>query len=334
MSDLPRNTILVGDALEQLRKLPAASIDTVITSPPYYQLRRYGMNGREYGHEPNVDEWVAHLRAVCAEIHRVLVPTGSLWLNLGDSYSRHHKYGAPAKSLLLGPERLALALIADGWRLRNSAVWAKTNPMPSSVRDRLTCTWEHIYFFTKQTNYHFDLNAIRIPHRTTKPTRPDPSTAIYLPISWRAPLSHDNNGLATLKRQGRVGHPAGKNPGDVRHLATARYDGAHFATFPTSLVDLPIRSTCPRARCLQCRTPLIKQIGRHTLRASAQSCECRAPTEPGLVLDPFIGSGTVGVAAEQHGRDWLGIELNPKFARLARRRIHNARPSSPEGRAA
>ncbi|MDJ0769420.1 MAG: site-specific DNA-methyltransferase [Ilumatobacter sp.] len=333
MSELPRNTILVGDALEHLRTLPSASIDTVITSPPYFQLRRYGMGEREYGQEPNVDEWVAQLRGVCAEIHRVLVPTGSLWLNLGDSYSRHDKYGAPAKSLLLGPERLALALIADGWRLRNSAVWAKTNPMPSSVRDRLTCTWENVYFFTKQSTYHFDLDAIRVPHRTTRPTKPNPNAGAYLPTAWRAPLSHDNNGLAALKRQGRVGHPAGKNPGDVWNLATARYAGAHFATFPTSLVDLPIRSTCPPRRCLRCRIPVLKQIGRTALRSTTHY-SCRAPSEPGIVLDPFMGSGTVGVAAEQHGRDWIGIELNPQLARLANERIADARPAQPEGRAA
>ncbi len=325
MIDLPRNTILVGDALEQLRTLPTASIDTVITSPPYFQLRSYGMAGAEYGQEQHVDQWVEHLRKVCAEIHRVLVPTGSFWLNLGDSYSRHDRYGAPPKSLLLGPERLALALVQDGWRLRNSAVWAKTNPMPSSVRDRLSCTWEHVYFFTKQSRYHFDLDEIRIPH-LTKNTKPNPHASGYLPSEWQAPLGHDNDGLAGLKRQGRVGHPAGKNPGDVWRLATGRYTGAHFATFPTSLVDQPISATCPAARCAQCRTPIARDLGRSALRTVVERCSCKAPSETGVVLDPFMGSGTVGVAAEAHGRDWIGIELNPGFADLAQRRIVQTRP--------
>jgi len=329
MSIRPRNTIIVGDALEELRRLPSGSIDTVFTSPPYFNLRRYQMPGKEIGAEATVDEWVSDLRAVFAEVHRVLVPTGSLWLNLGDSYSRHQRFGAPPKSLLLGPERLALALIEDGWILRNSGVWAKTNPMPSSVRDRLSCTWEHLYFFTKQNRYLFDLDAIRIPHRTPV-TKPNSKATSYLPVEWQAPLGSDNDGLVALKQQGSVGHRLGKNPGDVMRLATASYRGAHFATFPTSLVDQPIRATCPQRRCAECRRPTVRAIGRTAIKA-ATACQCRAGQETGIVLDPFIGSGTVAIAAEAQGRHWLGIELNPDFAALAADRIEKARSRAPPG---
>jgi hypothetical protein len=141
MSGLPRNEILVGDARSRLTKLPAASVDCIITSPPFFRLRDYQTEG-QLGLEDSVAEWVEGLRSVLLEVMRVLKPTGSVWLNLGDSYSRHDRFGAPSKSLLLGPERLALALISDGWTIRNKLVWAKTNNMPSSVGDRLTCKWE------------------------------------------------------------------------------------------------------------------------------------------------------------------------------------------------
>src|SRR2546430_261446 len=135
----PRNTILVGDAVTRLRDLAPSSVDTVVTSPPYYMLRNYGIPG-QLGMEPTVHGWVTNLRDVFREVARVLVPTGSLFLNLGDSFSRHPKYGAPNKSLLLAPERLLLALAQDGWIVRNKLVWAKTNPLPSSVTDRLSLT--------------------------------------------------------------------------------------------------------------------------------------------------------------------------------------------------
>ena len=113
----PRNTILVGDVRRRLTELPDASVDCVITSPPYMQLRDYGVAG-QMGLEPTVDDWVNELRIVMRGVARVLRPTGSLWLNLGDSYSRHALVGAPPKSLLLGPERLSLAMLEDGWTLR------------------------------------------------------------------------------------------------------------------------------------------------------------------------------------------------------------------------
>jgi hypothetical protein len=121
-------------------RCPANSVDTVITSPPYLQLRNYAM-GAQIGLEDDVTAWVEALRDVGRELARVLKPTGGWWLNLGDSYSRDVRTGAPPKSLLLGPERLALALVADGWTIRNKVIWAKPNPMPASVRDRLACTW-------------------------------------------------------------------------------------------------------------------------------------------------------------------------------------------------
>ncbi len=144
-----RNRILVGDARQRLLDVPAGSVDCAITSPPYFQLRDYGHHA-QLGLEGTVDEWADGLRDVLRDVGKVLKPTGTVWVNLGDSYSRHERSGAPAKSLLLGPERFSLKLLEDGWVVRNKIVWAKSNPMPSSVRDRLSSTWEVIYLLSRR----------------------------------------------------------------------------------------------------------------------------------------------------------------------------------------
>ncbi len=336
---LPRNTVLVGDVRDRLAELPDGSVDTVITSPPYVALRNYGMDG-QIGATPDTEAWLADMRAVGRELARVLKPSGSWWLNIGDSYSRHQRSGAGPKSLLLAPERLALALIADGWIIRNKVIWAKTNPMPNSVADRLSCTWEVVYFLVRNPKYHFDLDAIRVPHRSPNKGRPTGNVnAVYPPASagpptWAGPLAGNNTGLARLKAQGLAGHPCGKNPGDVVRLATANFRGEHFAVFPTSLVRTPLLATCPEKTCARCGTPWQRQPTNKTRHLTVvgelrPACKCRARSVPGVVLDPFFGSGTVGVVAQAHGRDWIGIELNPAFAQLATKRITDTRTATP-----
>ncbi len=332
-----RNQVLIGDALTELRRLPEASVDMVLTSPPYFRLRDYQIDG-QLGMENHVDHWVSGLRAVGRQAQRVLVPSGSLWLNVADTYSTHASQGAGRKGLLLGPERLALALLSDGWVLRNKIVWQKPNPMPSSVRDRLTCSWEALYVFAKQPTYFFDLDAIRVPHTTGHRGRLDPNhQRPRIREVWRGPNGDDASGLDLMKARGIIGHPLGKNPGDVWRIASSGYRGAHHATFPTTLAERAVLAGCPEARCKLCRLPwrrkTIRAIGGTALRgALGPSCGCDATSEPGLVLDPFFGAGTTAVAAEQVHRDWLGIELNPGFADLARRRIQDAR-AGPANRA-
>ena len=330
MSALPLGRILVGDARQQLAELPDSSVDCVITSPPYFAMRDYGM-GEQIGAESHVDAWAEDIAAVCAELRRVLVPGGSLWLNVGDGYARHAGEGAQKKSLLLGPQRVALRLTRAGWLLRNQVVWSKRNPMPSSVADRLSTTHEFVYFFTKQPHYYFDLDAIREPKQGTAMVVPRTPRANYppreaVPSIGSAPRIDLNHGLVGMKAEGRDTHPLGKNPGDVWSLATASYRGAHFATFPVELVRRPLLATCPPAVCTACGQPWRRapqsingrKLATGRLRAV---CTCRAPSRPGVVLDPFIGAGTVAVAAEQHDRDWIGIELNPAYAALAEQRL-------------
>lgn len=331
---LPRNTILLGDVRERLGDLPAGSIDTIITSPPYMQLRNYGVTD-QIGLEDHVDAWVNELRLVAAGLARVLKPSGSWWLNLGDSYSRHTHTGAPPKSLLLAPERLAIALVADGWVLRSKVIWAKTNSMPASVADRLACTWEVVYLFVRSPRYHFDLDAIRIPHRSPTNRKPARTTIAGYPPhtagppSWAGPLAGNNTGLARLKAAGIPGHPAGKNPGDVWTMATSTFRGEHFATFPPQLVERPLLATCPERVCSRCARPWTRPPQRSAkCNNLTATCECNARSRAGVVLDPFFGSGTVGVVAQQHHRDWIGIELNPAFAKLAEQRIAHARTTT------
>lgn len=327
---LPVGQILVGDALSRLKGLPNDSIDTVVTSPPYFRLRNYD-NPDQIGLEDTITEWVTNLVAIFDEIQRVLKPSGSVWLNLGDSYSRHARHGAPKKSLLLGPERLLVALSDRGWLVRNKVIWSKPNPMPASVRDRLSAKWEPVYLLTRSPTYFFDLHAIRIPprQRTVRRSRVGSDGKYFQHDdsrpSWAGPHASGNAGLARMRAEGRSSHPAGKNPGDVWTIPTAAYKGAHFATFPEHLVERPLKATCPERVCTTCGAPWWPpnevQHG-STPRLLRKSCGCAGRSwEPGIVLDPFMGAGTTAVAAKKAGRRWIGIELNPTYAALATQRI-------------
>jgi site-specific DNA-methyltransferase (adenine-specific) len=322
MTRLPRNTCLLGDAYERLRELPAGSVDCVVTSPPYFRLRDYDSSG-QLGQEGDVHAWVANLRRVLSEVGRVLKPTGSLWLNLGDSFSRGARHGAPPKSLLLGPERLLLQLAEDGWLVRNKIVWAKRNYRPHSARDRFTVSWEPLYLLTRSAEYFFDLDVLRQPHQSKRhpPRYPARARRPATKPGWLA----DHSGLVRMKGQGRVGHPLGKNPGDVWTVATSNYRGAHFATFPQALVDPALQAGCPRWVCMRCGLPwtrtTARQLGAVAVRGSwAPSCDCGTQRRPGVVLDPFMGSGTVAVVAQRLRRDWVGIDINPVFQAMTETR--------------
>lgn len=333
-SAVDRNQIMVGDVRKVLQTIAESSIDTVITSPPYFRLRNYQQD-EQIGLEDHVNGWVDELLLVARGLKRVLKPTGSLWLNLGDTFSRTPNEGAPSKSLVLAPERLALAMTNDGWVLRNKVIWAKPNPMPTSVRDRLSCTWEVVYFFTKSQQYFFDLDAIRVPHLGAgRASAKSISKAWSVPEQWRGPSTGNNSGLDQLKASGLPGHQLGKNPGDVWTIPTAGYRGAHHAVYPERLVEQPLLASCPEKVCASCGQPWIRsrhrQIDHLTLIGELhQACGCSlSATRPGLVLDPFMGAGTTAVVAERIGRDWLGIELNREFSDLANQRLDLARGTS------
>ena len=331
---MKRNQTIIGDALRVLPRIEDASIDMVFYSPPYFGLRDYGAGRAELGQESTVDEWVDNQVAVARQAARVLTATGTLWINVGDSYSPGPRHGALRKSLMLAPERLALRLVEDGWILRNKVVWVKRSHLPSPVADRLTNAWEYIFVLARSPHYYFDLDAVRVPH-TSLPHRV---------VSGRPPGRKDSRRsgdrlartrnllgsihLAAWNARGNIGHPRGKNPGDAWLLTTSHYRGEHRATMPVELARRAIAAACPELRCVACRAPWqrdrVRHIGRATLRPT---CLCEADVEPGIVLDPFMGSGTTAVAAKELGCDWLGIELNPEYAVEATARIERTKGS-------
>jgi site-specific DNA-methyltransferase (adenine-specific) len=207
--------------------------------------------------------------------------------------------------------------------------------MPSNVTDRLSSTHESLYFLTRRERYFFDLNAIREPHKENRAHgRGSGRTKIYPPpgtLPRRSERAQDvNNGLDKLKAANVAGHPLGKNPGDVWPIGTASFHGEHFASFPARLVERPVLATCPERTCEACGTPWqrAKQCLHGRLLATGTlkaACECQASWLPGVVLDPFMGTGTVALVAEQYGRNWVGIELSLAYAALAQQRLREHR---------
>jgi len=312
--------IYAGDARSVLASMPAGSANCIVTSPPYWGKRDYGVAG-QYGHEDTPAAYVETMREVFREVRRVLADDGTCWLNLGDSYSvsgggatglhaylgshltTHQTTRLTAKNLLGLPWRVAIALQEDGWILRNAIVWHKPNAMPESVRDRLNCRHELLFLLAKQPGYWFDLDPIRVPHaadsRRETPARP-PSRAgsPTRPPKYRSGTPEVTGSQRYAMRRHDRRHPNGRNPGDVWSIPTRPYRGPHFAAYP---IDLPLR--CIAAGC----------------------------KPGGLVLDMFAGSGTTGLAALQLGRRFTGIDLSPEFARLAAGRLAQAAASNREG---
>jgi DNA modification methylase len=327
-------TLLLGDALHVLRTLPDASADCIVTSPPYYGLRDYGIPG-QYGLEDSPSAYVETMRAVFAEARRVLARDGTAWINLGDTYNNRtrgawrgssdgvtgrsdsprwqRQRSIPEKSLLGMPWRVAFALQDDGWTLRNAIVWHKPNAMPESVTDRLATRYEQVFLFTRSTRYYFDLDAIREP--AARATRGK---------SWSqrrtagAPKRHGLAGPAAAKDNDFAANHAGRNPGDVwdgpaRHPQTDyRADRDHEAVNAAGRNpgDLWSINTRPNPEAHFATFPIDLPI-----RAIAAGCK-----PGGTVLDPFSGSGTTGAAARLLGCRYLGIDLNPAYHDLAIRR--------------
>lgn len=267
--EIPESVIFEGDALRILRRLPAASVQCAVTSPPYWGLRDYDI-ARQIGLERTLTQYIYRLRSVFTEVRRVLRQDGVFWLNIGDGYTSGNRgwrapdkknraramdvrpdtpKGLKPKDLLGIPWLLAFALQKDGWYLRTDIIWNKPNAMPESVKDRPTRAHEYLFMFTKDERYYYDRAAILDPN--------------------------------------------GRNRRSVWDVNTQPYAGAHFATFPPGLI-----------------APCIK-----------------ASTKPGdIVLDPFFGSGTVGVVSNDLGRRYVGIELNPDYIELAKKRLATKKP--------
>ena len=317
--------IYQGDCLEILPTLDAESVQCCVTSPPYYGLRDYGVNG-QIGLEDTPEAYVAKLVDVFQEVKRVLRDDGVLWLNLGDSYANNSNGSNPSPTSCLGsgpngaskyrddctyatkrvpaglkpkdlcgiPLREDFALQADGWYLRQDIIWAKPNPMPESVKDRCTKSHEYIFLLTKSARYFYDASAIREPAQYGE-QHANKAT------SWGTNRKHPNK--ANVADYAFIGdnHTCHKsddgtferNRRSVWTIATKPYKEAHFATFPEEI---------PR------------------------TCILAGSKKGDTILDPFSGAGTTGVVAEKLGRKYIGIELNPQYTKLAEDRIYNVQP--------
>jgi len=339
--------LIIGDCRQRLAELPDESVHCVVTSPPYFGLRDYGVAG-QIGLEPTPAEFVAVMVEVFREVRRVLRKDGTLWLNLGDSYNSHdpggyregeflnpggrqseasrgarnkagnHVEGLKRKDLLGIPWRVAFALQADGWYLRQDIIWSKPNPMPESVTDRCTKAHEYLFLLSKSARYHYDAEAISEPLTQSSIDRLSQPTLEQQEGSWRVPGK--TNGAMKAKRRKPQGwntspnyHNADpryapreeaedyvapvesdrRNKRSVWTVATQPFKEAHFATFPPDLIEPCIKAGCPKG---------------------------------GTVLDPFGGAGTTGLVADRLQRDAILIELNPDYCTLATNRITDDAP--------
>lgn len=309
--------IITGDARAVLKTLPDESVHCVVTSPPYWGLRDYGVAG-QIGLEETPDAFVVEMAAIFRDVRRVLRADGTAWVNLGDSYAtqpgkggnvpqtKHPNNSYPAsaphrskmfdalkpKDLVGIPWRVAFALQADGWWLRQDIIWSKPNPMPESVADRCTKAHEYLFLLAKSERYYYDAEAIKEPFQTD-PKENYPARAGILGrgnhASSRAPIGsprRDNTG-------GYAPNGDGRNKRSVWEIATQPFSEAHFATFPPALIEPCILAGCPKG---------------------------------GTVLDPFGGAGTTGLVADRLGRNAILIELNPEYAAMAERRIRGDSP--------
>lgn len=273
--------ILCGDAARLLQQIPDETVDTIMTSPPYYRQRNYE-NESQIGQEKTPGEYVERLVGIFAECHRAMKSSGSFWLVLGDKY---------VDGRLLGmPWRVALALGEAGWVLRSDVIWHKPNAMPSAVKNRPTTDHEYVFFLTKSAQYYYDADAIREPHVTFTENSRMKGGRNHFFKRGGTPEAGKNQGNANLHqaRWDQAFHPKGRNKRTVWSIPLSKFREAHFAVFPESLVET----------CLLASSP-----------------------EAGLVLDPFSGSGTTAVVAKQLGRHYLGIDTNEDYCRIARRRL-------------
>jgi len=283
--------ILCGDSWAISQTLPGSIAQTIITSPPYFGHRLYSQSIEtqhlEFGGEEDPKDYVAKLVVLFKELRRVLQDDGTLWLNLGDTYRNGQLLGIPW--------RTAIALQDSGWMLRSEIIWNKPNAMPSSVKNRPTLAHEHIFLFSKQAQYFYNADAIREPHVTFSDKSRMRGGRNHFGKRDGTPEAGKNGGNPNLHtaRWDQAFHPLGRNKRTVWDISLGKFREAHFAVFPPELV---------------------------------QTCLLAGSEVGDLILDPFMGSGTVALAAKQNGRSFLGSELVPDYVKMALDRVKLAQP--------
>ena len=314
MIPIQLDKIYIGDCLEVLKTLPDESVHCCVTSPPYYALRDYGME-EQIGREATPKEYISRLTEVFTEVRRVLRSDGTLWLNIADTYAgkgnqgdfvdpknpkgrsgqavalNYKAPGCKPKDMIGIPWMLAFSLRDDGWYLRNDIIWMKENPMPESVKDRCARCYEHVFLFSKSRKYHFDHKAISEPIAPTTAERLKRGMKGGNKFGKAIPGQEQVQTINRPREYGTITDEMIKplrNKRDVWIINTVPFKGGHYAAYPPMLVETCLLAGCP---------------------------------EGGIVLDPFMGSGTTGMVAKQLDRHYVGIELNPEFTELAYARI-------------
>ena len=311
---MSENIIINRDCLAALRDLPDESVNCCVTSPPYYALRDYGMDA-QIGREDSPEEYIRRLVLVFREVRRVLTEDGTLWLNIADTYCGTGNKGGyldpknpkgrngqsvslarrasecKQKDMIGIPWLLAFALRADGWYLRSDIIWCKANPMPESCKDRPSRCYEHVFLLTKSKKYYYDALAIAEPIAEGTAARYKGGRSASSKYAEEIPGQGKVQKLNAARAAGTITDadisPV-RNARDVWHINTVPYKGGHFAAYPPKLAERCILAGCPRG---------------------------------GIVLDPFFGSGTTGLAAVKNDRRYIGIELNAEYCELAKERI-------------
>ncbi|NCQ56052.1 site-specific DNA-methyltransferase [Candidatus Parcubacteria bacterium] len=283
----PLNTIIQGDAWVVSKSLPSDYVQSIVTSPPYFGHREYSDDQnlvlQEFGREDDPNDYVQKLVSLFDELKRVLREAGTVWLNLGDTYRNEQLLGIPW--------RVALALQDTGWYLRSEIIWNKPNAMPSSVKNRPTTAHEHIFLLAKSKDYFYNADAIREPHVTFTDASKMKGGRSHFGKRNGTPEIGKNQGNHNLHdgRWDQAFHPLGRNKRTVWDMSLGKFRDTHFAVFPEELV---------------------------------KNCILASSREQDIVLDPFMGSGTTAYVAKKNGRDYLGIELVPKYIKIAEKRLN------------
>jgi len=374
--------LLQGDVLDKLSEIKTGTVQTCVTSPPYWGLRDYGVDG-QIGLEKTPEEYVEKMVQVFREVKRVLRDDGTLWLNLGDSYvgsgrgptgktgignqTKRQGFDSPKvivppglkpKDLVGIPWRVAFALQADGWYLRSAMPWLKGSAMPESVTDRPTSAVEYFFLLTKSERYFYDIEAVRKPvaGATVKRARASNNASKCKDkgdAKWQAGLTPDKQDKyfsGITENSGRNRRNSDWFMDSIRDILEGKsgtllhdennipiaifcnpqpYKEAHFATFsPRLITPMILAGTSPRA-CEICGTPWERVVEREKVKVSETTgwrptCTCKNEGKGRcIVLDPFAGSGTTLWVAEHYGRDSIGIEINPKYCELVKKRMSN-----------
>ena len=308
--------ILHGDVLEKFKEIPDESIDTIITSPPYYKLRTYEADG-EIGQEDSIHDYIDNLMAVMTECKRALKQAGTCWININDTYEGRsgRKSEVRQRSLMGIPERFYIRCIDDGWTMHNHIPWVKKKSLPFSGKRRFQNKWEHIFYMSKSGDPDVDLDAVRTPHKENRKSATSTANIKGLSVPGQS--------VQTVKRvKDRQYHPNGKNPGDIMEFSTAdtltkcRHCDWNSANIKVHIVndsDVRYCVTCGKSDLLDHHATFPWQLPHYILKFACP--------KDGIVLDPFMGSGSTAEAAEKLGLRWCGIEINADSILYARKRL-------------